>query len=158
MRKVYISIAFILLIVLTIYSFSTMPETIDRSYEGIIYKANDNTYLQKAIIRLQGQYNRKSKAFEGRLSINNIEYADCFLSSATTWTCFIDGTRYLMGQFYSDNDLEEITFEVRYENLYTSLTGEDSVSDKLVISAPADDRIGAVELTGKLEQHGVIGG
>lgn len=155
MRKVYIFVVFILLIGLTIYSFSTMPETIDRTYDGVAYKVNDDSFSRKVIVKLQGQYNKKSKLFQGKLFINQNEYEDCILSSATAFTCFVDGNRYIMGVFLSDEGLDQMSFEIRNEKLYSSLTNEKPGTDKLIISVPAVDRSDAVELNSKLRQYGV---
>lgn len=157
MRKTYISIFFLVILFLIIYSFLAMPKNIDKTYTGIAYKENDNSFQKDVIVKLQGEYNKKSKVFQGKLFFNDLEYTNCILSSFTTWICYIDGNRYLMGQFYSDEDLEQMTFIIQNEELYKSLLNEDIGIDRLIVSVPAVDRASAKEIKYKLEQCGVIG-
>ena len=156
MKKTYISILFLIILFSAIYGFSTMPKNINKTYTGIAYKENDNSFQQKVIVKLQGVYNKKSKVFQGKLFINDLEYTNCTLSSLTTWICYIDGNRYLMGQFYSDEDLQQISFLVQNEELYKNFSNENIGSDRLIISAPAAYRAEAIELNNKLKQYGAI--
>lgn len=134
-----------------------MPQNIDKTYTGIAYKEIDNSFQQNVIVKLQGVYNKKSKIFQGKLFINDLEYSNCTLSSFTTWTCYIEGNRYLMGQFYSDEDLQQMTFVIQNKELYRSFLKEDIGLDKLIISVPAADRASAIEINNKLKKYGTIG-
>ena len=82
MRKKIITIITIVTIILLIfvcYSIFTMPKTITKTYTGIAYKVNDPKFSQNIILKLHGTYNKKTKYFDGKMTINDKEYSPGFL-------------------------------------------------------------------------------
>ncbi|MBZ9686163.1 hypothetical protein G9F72_007440 [Clostridium estertheticum] len=158
MKRFYIAIIIILLFIFVGYSyFITTPKTINNVYKGIAYKLNDSKFSKNVIIKLDGQYNKKTKVFKGNLIINDKEYPQCTLSSATMWICYIENKRYLMGTVFTNANLDQMSFEISNEQLYYDLTKEASVNDKLIISVPSNNRLEAIKINNNLEQFGVIG-
>ncbi|MDQ7096585.1 hypothetical protein REC12_23600 [Desulfosporosinus sp. PR] len=140
-----------------IYISLLMPISIKSKYVGIAYRLNDSKFNKKVTVELDGQYNRNSKQFDGKLCINNNEYTPCFFSPATMWICYVGDRRYLMGQVYADEDLKQLTFEINNEQIYYDLTKEPYKGENLFITVPANNKEEAEAIYKKLQQYGVIG-
>lgn len=157
MKKVYLTVLLILLSTLTIYSFTATPRRVNCTYQGIAFKMNDTGFLQKVDVKLEGEYNKKTKVFQGKLIINGMEYTQCILSSGFSWVYYAKDKRYLMGQFFSNKNFGQMTFEIENDELYNNLTKDTHKTDKLIISVPAIDRSDAIKLNNALRQYSTIG-
>lgn len=156
-KKAMFFVFFVALIIFAVFLlFFNNSVTIKKDYLGVIYKDTDTKYAEKINIQLNGTYNKKLNSFQGKLTINNKEVYDCSFISGTSWICYIENERYSMGNAFLSENLKELAFEIKNDQLYYSLIKVKRGLETLVVSVPSQNRNEAVNLFKRLQQSSPI--
>ncbi|WP_442601967.1 hypothetical protein [Paenibacillus sp. KN14-4R] len=143
-KKYYTFLSLLVIIVLgTWYTFSKTPNSkkIVIAYNGDTYKTINPDYKKNIKIELDGNYDKKTEKYIGKLAINEKKYNYCMLSSGFGVICYDQNIRIRLGQIYADSSFNRFTIEIEDYQTILDLTKElNQQKENLIISYPSNSR------------------
>lgn len=148
-----ISIIFVLLI---IYLLSWQPRKCNDSFEGVLYRLNNNGIIKETKVSFEGGLIKPIFGrirFRGFITIDDTKYNICEIKfdryNSAQLLYFTDsGSSSSLGTIYLDKTYERFTIQL-YEKEDYNVYGW-SAKDGLMISAPASNRDVALEITNEV--------
>lgn len=156
-RKLICFVLFTILIVLVaVYSF---PRKIYREYSGVMYRTGDTTYSEKVKVKIDGYLSKgllKGDKFKGAITIGDKQLTkinmgfDKLHRGSLFYYDENRGDYRLYGDLISSNMEDEFTICVLEENKQKNGSSSWSSKDGLMVSAPANLRNEALDISNTL--------
>ena len=157
-RKKYI-IYIVIIVFLIIGALYFIPKKLYKEYSGIMYRLGDENYEENINISINGYISRgffKEDKFEGTMKIGDkeLQKLDMRLTKNNGDLLFYydeDTRDYISyGQISLNKTREKITISVFEQSEQNKAKKNWSSKDGLMISAPANNRIEALEISNEL--------
>ena len=159
MRRVKIIIGCIVAFFIILSIIYYYPRKLINEYSGVTYRLGDHNYMEYIKININGHYSRgiiKGDKFEGSMTIGDKQLSKInlrFDEFGRGLLFFYDestGDYHSYGDIFTKNGMNEITICVLEEDDLRK--GGQTWSSKygLMISAPAESRVEAIEISNQL--------
>jgi len=149
-----------------VIAISGIPRTIDKEYAAVQFRMNDDTYVENTNISVKGKlYTRffSDPKFVGSIMIDNFEYTKTSdLTDITFNKSILEGWGILnyvtidngklhtdmLGSIWMSDHFDEVTIWVS-----EPLDSDSKSTRDLIISAPADSRMEAIQIVEQLSHY-----